>query len=143
VNPVVVDSNYFLGVVTSPGPTERRDLARLPAQLFELARTDVVQFTTSEAVLAEVIWVMTKQYGLDRETVVRRVSGLLSLPGCRFPSRQLCKAALGLWVDTPALDFPDALVALQAEEGDADLATLDRRLARLTKATIWEPPAVP
>lgn len=140
MTPVVVDANYFLRALTRPGPTEKKNLAVIPRRLFELAGTDSVQFTTSDAVLAEVVWVMTNRYDVDREKTSRSIRSLLSLPGCRFTSRDLCSEALDLWQDTPELDFPDALVAIQAERSGAPLATLDRRLSRLTKAAIWSPP---
>ena len=136
VTSVVVDANRFLRALTRPGPTEKRDLGFLPRKLFEEARTDSVQFTTLDGVIAEVVWVMTNQYHVDRETTARSAQTLLSHPGCRFASHDLGSAALDHWQDKPALNFPDSLVTIQAEVSGAQLATLDRRLSRLTKAVI-------
>lgn len=107
--------------------------------LFTAVGMGELKYTTSEAIVAEVVWVLTKTYKFPRETVRRSMRSLLNLPGCRMPTKNLCVDALDAWAANPKLSFIDALIARLAESGGHELATLDEDLASFTSAPVWQP----
>lgn len=52
---VVVDANYFLRLIVEPEPDANPTLARSAVSLFAAAREGRLEFTTSEAVISEVV----------------------------------------------------------------------------------------
>ncbi len=136
---IVVDANYFLRAMTSNDPKANPAHVAQAQALFRAADAGTVEYTTSEAVIAEVVFVLAKQYGFDRAFIARILVQALELRGCRMATGRTCVAALHLWATHSSLDLADALVAVQAERSGAELATFDRRLARVTSAPIWSP----
>lgn len=136
---IVVDANYFLRLLTAPDPTIDPALFVRAEALFRAADLGLLEFTTSEAVIAEVVFVLGKRYHQDRSAIATGLVGILELPGCRMPTRRGCVLALGFWTSHRSLDFVEALLSVLAEQSGAQLATLDDDLARLTEATVWTP----
>lgn len=136
---IVADANLFIWMVTGPQADTDPRLFRYSDAFFIAAeRVDLI-FTTSEAIIAEAVWVLTGRYGVDRTEIACRLSSLLRLEGCQMATRDLCVGALGVWVTNQPLSFVDALAAAMAEQSGNQLATLDRDLARHTSADVWQP----
>ncbi len=136
---IVVDANLFLRFITRPQPGAEPRLFATADALFTAAGAGELEYTTSDAIVAEVVWVLTKTYKFPREAVRRPMRSLLNLPGCRMPMKNLCVDALDAWAANPKLSFIDALIARMAENGGHELATLDDDLASFTSAPVWQP----
>lgn len=136
---IVVDANLFIRAMTEQGAEDDPWLFETSTAFFRAAREGELWFTSSEAILAEVVWVMSGRYRVPRETIAHQLRSLLNLPGCRMPTRNLCIHALNAWATHRPLSFVDALVASMAELEGHDLATLDQDLARYTSADVWSP----
>jgi predicted nucleic acid-binding protein len=69
-----------------------------------------VSLVTSEAVIAEVVYVLSspKHYQLPRLRIQIALARLLILSGLKVPHRQVCLRALDLYTKHP-LDFEDCL----------------------------------
>lgn len=139
---IVVDANLFLRFITRPQPGAAPRLFVTADALFTAVGAGELEYTTSDAIVAEVVWVLTKTYEFPREAVRRPMRSLLNLPGCRMPTKNLCVEALDAWAVNPKLSFIDALIARMAETGDYELATLDEDLASFTSTRLWHPNAV-
>lgn len=97
-------------------------------------------FTTTDAIIAEVVFALQRHYGLSRPDVTTRLKPVLQLRGCKLPTKRLCVRALDLWEVTPKISFVDALAAVQAQDANRSLATFDKNLTKVPGVTIWEPP---
>ncbi len=139
----VVDANYFLRYFVRPVTDHDRTMTERAAALFRLVRDGRETFTTGDAVVAEVVFILSsrRHYGLPRADVADLLRPLLRLPGCKFPGKRRCLRALDLWTARPNVSFVDALVATQAQELGRPLASFDAALARLPDVAVWQPPA--
>ena len=134
---VLVDTNLFVRLLVGIKNDEARHLLQTAKTLFRAAERGDLDFTTSEAVVAEVVFALTSVYGFDRERISAGLTGLLSLQGCVMPTRDACTEALQVWMTTKALSFVDALLAVTATRSGFELATLDDKLGRYSTAPIW------
>jgi len=137
---IVVDTNYFLRLVTRPVTPQDEVTHRDAETLFRRAEVGLEVFTTTDAIIAEVVFVLQRHCGLGRIDAAKKVRPLLQLKGCRLPTRTWCVYALDLWEISPKLSFVDALAAVQARETGDVLATFDQDLAKASEATIWQAP---
>jgi predicted nucleic acid-binding protein len=107
-----VDSNVFLRFLTRDDPLKAE---RVKALLERAARGEVELFT-SEAVIAELVFVLSSPviYKLSRDAVRTVLLPIVSLRGLRLPNRSVFVRALDLYVST-RMDFVDALAVVQME----------------------------
>lgn len=123
-----VDANFVLRAVV--GPTSATDRAYETAmELFRAVARGALVITTSEAVLAEVLFVLTskRQYGLDPTEATARLRPILALPGFVLARgrKHLYLRAFDHWTQRPALGFVDALTIATVEQTGMPLATFD------------------
>lgn len=122
-----VDANIFLRHLTNDQPTKAQACSAL---LYQAHRKEI-RLTTSESVIAEVVYVLssTRQpYQLSPEDIRARLRPLLSLPGLMLPHRKVFLRALDVYAAYP-LDFEDALSIAQMERQHmADIFSFDRGL---------------
>jgi predicted nucleic acid-binding protein len=137
---IVVDANYFLRAMVRPVTTHDQTMAETAKTLFQIILEGKDVFTTTDAVIAEVIFALQRHYGLSRTDVATRLKPVLQMRGCKLPTKRLCVRALDLWEVSPKISFVDALGAVQARDADRSLATFDRNLTKIAGVTIWEPP---
>jgi predicted nucleic acid-binding protein len=137
---IVVDTNIFVRYIVAPMTPQDVDLLDKSTALFDSAADGSEQFTTSDAVVAEVVFALTHHYRAPREMVAERLQLLLGLPGCRMPTKKRCVDALALWEASPKLSIVDAMAAVQARN-EGLLATFDRDLARMAGVPAWTPPS--
>lgn len=132
-----VDTNIFIRYLTKDDP----DKAQACFELFQQAQANQVALTTTEAVITEVVYVLSSQktYGLARVDIRARLYPLLSVPGLRLPQRRTYLRALDLYATHP-LDFEDAVIVAQMERQNiGDLYSYDRGFDRLSNLTRHEP----
>jgi predicted nucleic acid-binding protein len=106
-----IDANIFVRYLTGDDPAKaKRCLA-----LFQRIKQNEVTVTTSEAVIAEVVYVLSsKIYGLSRSDIAVRLRPLLILPNLKFLYRSVFLRALELYV-RHNVDFEDCLTAAYME----------------------------
>jgi predicted nucleic acid-binding protein len=140
---IVVDANNFLRVIVQPQTPQDIQQATTARTLFRLAATGQETFITNEAIVAEVVFILSAKghYNLPRPDVVARLKPFLTLPSCKLPDKTRVLKALDLWEGRPSISFVDALTATMALDLGVDLGTFDRRLARVPGVTVWQPPA--
>lgn len=107
-----VDANIFLRHITNDDP----DKAKACFALFQKAQVGETALTTSEAVIAEVVYVLSSKatYNLPREQVRALLYPILSLKGLNLLHRKDYLRALDLYASY-TLDFEDALVIAQMQ----------------------------
>lgn len=119
-----LDSNVVLRYVLQDDP----DQAARATEAFDVLTEDDPAFV-SLVVLVEVVWVLRRSYGFEREAAVEVVRRLLAAREVILESPALIARALRR-AGTSA-DFSDAVVVEQAlAAGCEQVLTFDRRAAR-------------
>ena len=119
-----VDANIFIRYLTRDDPEKAAACRRL----FEQAKLGQVRLTTSEAVIAEVVFVLSSKrlYNLSRQEIRARLYPLVSLSGLKMVSSRSCLRALDLY-GSNNIDFEDALTIAEMERRKiAELYSYDR-----------------
>lgn len=115
----------------------------MAATLFALIDRGEEEATTSEAVLAEVAFVLAsrRQYAVAPETVAALLKPIVQLRGLSLPRgrKEVYLRALELWSNHPELGFVDALTAAIVERGSLKLATFDADFDVFPPFTRWQP----
>lgn len=134
--PQFVDTNIFLRYLTQDPQRYKACLA-----LFKQAEQNAVHLITSEAIIAEIVFVLSspKHYNRSRQEIQLALSRLLLLPGLKVPNRNLYLRALGLYAKY-MLDFEDCLTIACMEQGSiTQLYSYDRGFDQVTGITRLEP----
>ena len=106
-----VDANVFIRFL-APGDSVRGAACRA---FFERVQSGQIQAITSEAVVAEIIYVLSSSrgaaYGVSRADITARLRPLLALQGLAVGDKPAVLHALDLYEAHSFLDFPDAVAA--------------------------------
>ena len=128
---IFIDTNYFVRALTAPVTDEEERMAAAAVALFRNVSTGQVLATTSDAVIAEVAYVLTgRGFQLTREDVASALERLFHLPGFKSEHVNTWTLALHLWLSRRSLSLVDALGAAYSMREGHELATFDRRLTR-------------
>lgn len=114
------------------------DVAQFAAARRLMARcvADGTRLFVPVTVVLELEWVLRACYGLDKATLLRTLSSLLSAADLSFESEQALEVALQLY-RTQAADFADAVhIALAAQADASPLWTFDKAAARVSGAAL-------
>jgi len=132
-----LDANVILRFLTNDHP----DKAQRCLALFEQADSGAVQLTTSEAIIAEVVYVLSspRLYHVPRDRIRELLLPIIDLRGLKVTSRQLYHDALDLYASRN-LDFEDALaLAHMRELGIAEITSYARHFDDLEGVRRVEP----
>jgi predicted nucleic acid-binding protein len=138
---IFVDASIYMRYLVQPVTPQDRINERRAAALFALVESGAVELTTSEAILAEVAFILTslRHYGASRSTAATGLKALLRPRGCRMPAKEVSLRALDLWVAHPEPSLPDALGAAYSAFRAYELATLEVALSRARGVTTYAP----
>ena len=136
---VFVDTNVFIRLVTKDDLAKARDCYAL----FRQARRGDVDLHTSEAIVAEVIFVLNSStvYGQPRKQVAKALTSILENRGLRLDHKQSVVAAVARWAQSN-LDFEDCLAIEHAiREDGGDVYSYDQDLDGISGVQRLEPQA--
>lgn len=123
-----LDSNVLLRLLLADDPEQTR-IAKDLVSRDDLQREGAIRL--SDLVLAEVVWVLERQNGYGRATLVRVLEGLIAEPAFAFSDRDRVGAAIERYRRSGA-GFSDCLVAAEnAAAGCEFTATFDKRMRGL------------
>ena len=112
-------------------------------ELFQRLQRGEEELATCEAIVAEVIYVLSSPrlpYRLSHEQIRARLLPLLTLRGLRLPQKRVCLEALDTYGSSPTLDFEDALAtAHMAQRGITEIVSYDRDFDRVAGVRRAEP----
>ena len=141
---IFLDANVFLRYLTEPETPEDHATHLAATVLLEAVERGEEEVTTSEAVLAEVAFILSakRHYNRPPADVAAYLKPLIGLTNLRMGrgQKRLYIRALDLWSAHPRLGFVDALTAVTVAQTDVMLATFDSDFDGLPDITHWQPP---
>jgi predicted nucleic acid-binding protein len=101
-----VDTNVIIRYMTQDEPA----MAEAAKQLFEQAEMGAVTITTCEAVIAEVVHILSSKalYNVSRDEIKKHLRNFLRMKGLKIVNKSVYLRALDIYSSTN-LDFVDAL----------------------------------
>lgn len=131
-----LDTNVILRYLTRDDPVK----AQACLALFQRVQQGDEELATGEAVIAEVTYVLSSQYGLDHAEIVARLRPLLGLNGVKIPYKRIVQRALERFAESPRLEFEDALSVEHMDRlGIREIVSYDRDLDRIPEISRHEP----
>jgi predicted nucleic acid-binding protein len=129
-----VDTNIFVRYLT------RDDIEKAEAclRLFEQARLDKIELTSSESIMAEVVFILSSKnlYGLSRQEIKIRLYPLITLPGLKLSNKGDLLRAIDIYANNN-IDFEDALsIAIMERQEISELYSYDKDFDRVQGSTI-------
>jgi predicted nucleic acid-binding protein len=141
---IFLDANVFLRYLIWPDDSHNRILHEAAVALLAAIEQGEEKGTTSEAVIAEVAFVLTskRQYQLTVDEAAAFLTTVLQLPGLELPRgrKRLYRRAAEIWTEHPGLGFVDALTAATVELSGMRLATFDSDFDVFPGIACWAPP---
>jgi len=137
-----IDANIILRYLVEARTEPDRARQEGCTLLFQRVKAADERITTSEAVLAEVLFVLTspRQYRLGHGEAAGRLRPLFTLPNLHLPRKRVYLRALELYAANPDLDFPDVLsVAYMERDGIEEIYSYDTDFDRFTQIERREP----
>ena len=131
-----VDANIFLRLMTGDDPAK----AARCFELFQRASQGEVRLHTSEAIVAEVVYVLSRStYHVPRDDVAAALAPVLTIAGLRIDHKEAVLQALDLW-QRSKLDFEDCLSLQHAQRLSLDgIYSYDRDFDQFPEILRYEP----
>ena len=138
---IFVDANVFLSAFVEPQTENDVYFYKTATTFLEEADGGAIEFTTSDAVLAEVAFALTskKHYGKPVPVGVAALASIVQLRGFRHRNKRTLLRAIGIWSAYPRIGFVDALTAAYAQGPDMLLASFDSDFDPLPGIIRWTP----
>lgn len=114
-----IDTNIIIRYLTKDDPEK----AEKAYSLFQMVSSGKLVITVAEAVIAEVIYVLSSKrlYNLPRANIVKRLMPIIFLKGlhigCRPTDKTIYAQALDIYAKT-TLDFTDAIIVAKLQQED-------------------------
>ena len=139
---ILLDANVIIRLVTVPDTPVTTSMTSIAAGLFRSIESGESEAMVSEAVLAEVAFILTspRHFGMEVPEIAGKLAALLQLRNLRVSDQQTLLYALALWAERPKLGFVDALTATQARRLNVELLTFDSDFDGIEGIRHWVPP---
>jgi predicted nucleic acid-binding protein len=124
---IFLDANVLLRAFVQPDVPRAEHFSRVATELLRRAGRGEVEITTSDAVLAEVAFILTAKAHANLPVPVAAgvLASFVQLRGFRHSEKRPILGALDFWTNRPSLGFVDALTAAYAQAPGMQLATFD------------------
>lgn len=138
---VLLDANIFLRYLVAPSTPELERQHKASTFLFESLAADTAAASVSEAVLAEVFFVLTsaKTYDIAPPDAVAVVRPPLAMRGLKVVNREQIELALDLLSSRPTLGFDDCVLAARSVITKNPICSFDHHFDRLAGVRRVEP----
>jgi len=122
-----VDTNVFLRFLVNDDPAK----ADACEALFRRAIDGDETLSTSDMVIAEIIWVLESYYELKKSDIRERVEKILNTRNLSCPNREIIISALSIY-DEKNMDFIDAYNAFLLKRDEIDeIYSYDKHFDRI------------
>lgn len=141
-DPVIfIDANYFIRAIAVSVTPSDQAMADQAKALFRRIAANDVEAMISEAVIAEVVFILSspRHLNLSPEEVSARLKPFLLLTGLHLLHKRLYLRALDLYMSHPRLRFVDSLCAAYCEQPGMELASFDGEFDRVPGLARYRP----
>jgi predicted nucleic acid-binding protein len=124
---IFLDANILLRALTRSEHLDVQRMNQAAGNLLRRAEQGEVEVTTSDAVIAEIAFILTSKahYHQTVAETAGMIATILRVRGFKLREKRIVLRALDLWATNPKLGFVDALTASYAQQPDVELATFD------------------
>ena len=138
---IFLDANVLLRAFVQPDDLLTQRFSLVATELLRRAGRGEVEITTSDAVLAEVAFILTAKAHANLPVPIAAglLASIVQLRGFRHGEKRSILGALDLWTNRPSLGFVDALTAAYAQAPVMRLATFDTDCDGLSGIDRWQP----
>ena len=126
----LIDTNLIIRFLVNDDPQKVKRVERL---LQNTANKNILLDT----VVAEIVWVLSSYYSLNKKEVIEKVTALIHVATIECNTFLLSRA-LTIW-EEHAISYIDAYVGAVAELGNMILYSYDRKLKTIDTITVSEP----
>ena len=108
-----LDANVILRYLTRDDPKKAENCY----ELFQKVKRGEIELTTCEAVIAEVVYLLSSHslYNLPRDQICSLLLPIINLYGLKLPQKRFCIRALDIYA-SKNIDFEDALIFAHMEK---------------------------
>jgi predicted nucleic acid-binding protein len=140
-NVIFLDANVLLRAFVQPDDPRTQDFSQVATELLRRAGRGEVEITISDAVLAEVAFILTaKTHGnLPTPVAAGFLASIVQLRGFKHGAKRSILGAFDFRTNRPSLGFVDALSAAYAQAPGMRLATFDSDFDALPGIDRWQP----
>lgn len=136
---IFLDANVLLRTLTDGDDPIVHRWSRQAGALLTHADRGEADLTTSDAVLAEVAFILTAKshYRLPVSEAAASLAAVVSSRGVKLNDKRSILRALDLWESHPRIGFVDALTAAYAQLPGMQLATFDAHFDGIPDLQRW------
>ncbi|MCL4389812.1 MAG: PIN domain-containing protein [Patescibacteria group bacterium] len=128
--PKVIDANVIIRFLVAESPTL--------AQKIKKYLSDESQFVLTDVTIAEIVWVLSSYYSLDKQVIIEKVQALIEVKNF-IVNRPVISRALAYYRQSN-IDYIDAYLAAYALENNIkDLVSFDKSVDKITDIKRIEP----
>ena len=108
-----LDAGVILRYLTRDDPKKAENCY----ELFQKVKRGEIELTTCEAVIAEVVYLLSSHslYNLPRDQICSLLLPIINLYGLKLPQKRFCIRALDIYA-SKNIDFEDALIFAHMEK---------------------------
>jgi predicted nucleic acid-binding protein len=138
---IFLDANVLLRAFVQPDDPLTQRFSQVATELLRRAGRGEVEITTSDAVLAEVAFILTAKAHANLPVPIAAgfLASFVQLRGFRHSEKRSILSALATWTNRPRLGFVDALTAAYTQSPGMRLATFDTDFDGLPGIDRWQP----
>ena len=123
---LTVDTNAFLRFILQDIPEQADEVE----ELFKKAQLKKIELFVPQIVIFEILHALEKYYSFPKNTVIEKLSSVISAKYLMIQNRILLKKALEIFKQKN-LDLADCFIFAYSEDKNAELFTFDKALKKL------------
>lgn len=123
---LTVDTNAFLRFILQDIPEQADEVE----ELFKKAQQKKIELFVPQIVIFEILHALEKYYSFPKDTVIEKLSSVISAKYLMIQNRILLKKALEIFKQKN-LDLADCFIFAYSEDKNAELFTFDKALKKL------------
>lgn len=124
-NLVVLDTNVFIRFLIA----DHEELYERAKTIFSKIENDQISAILLESVFAEIIFVLEKNYEVEREKITTLMSKILDLRGLENPNKPIYQKALQVY-QSKNIDIVDCLIAAYSVLNDIEEQSFDQDIKK-------------
>ena len=123
---LTVDTNAFLRFILQDIPEQADEVE----ELFKKAQLKKIELFVPQIVIFEILHALEKYYSFPKNTVIEKLSSVISAKYLKIQNRILLKKGLEIFKQKN-LDLADCFIFAYSEDKNAELFTFDKALKKL------------